>query len=558
MKARNVAVYGALLTLIAGLGGLLYGIDVGIITTALLYLGQTISLTTAQTSLIVAAVFAGGTASSLVAGLLADWMGRKRLMVLSGVLFVLSVGMIIVSQGFVMLLAGRLIQGVSAGLIAVVVPLYLAECLSPETRGRGTSIFQFMLTLGLVAAAIVGYQYTAHANAAIAAAAGNPSLIRAAQNHAWRGMFLMAVYPGVLFFVGAIFLSESPRWLYRKGRREQALTALRRSSSEEDAEKQLREMDEIAAEGPGSAEGHKTGGGSLLQRKYVIPFVLACVILACNQGTGINSILEYLVLILREAGMSATRATQGNIVVTCLNCVMTLVAVVLIERKGRKFLLSLGTGGIVIALFLGGLLFYRIESKRVDVQGQVATAVKGNAVSLPMRSVIVTPEREAGAQLLSVQYTYGGGSKMVSVRSDDVHPVLEIAPDKGDAGALQIQRASFSDVPSERIGWLITACIALFIASFASGPGVVVWLALSELMPTRIRSSGMGIALLLNQGVSTLIAGVFLPVVGRFGYYAMFWLWTASTVVYFLVAAFALPETKGKTLEEIERGFERA
>jgi MFS family permease len=555
MNSKNVAVYGSLLTLIAGLGGLLYGIDVGIITTALLYLGQTISLTTAQTSLIVAAVFAGGTASSLVAGLLADWMGRKRLMVLSGVLFVVSVGMIIVSQGFVLLLAGRLIQGVSAGLIAVVVPLYLAECLSPETRGRGTSIFQFMLTLGLVAAAVVGYQYTAHANAAIAAAAGDPALVRAAQNHAWRGMFLTAVYPGVLFFAGAIFLSESPRWLYRKGRPGQALEALRRSSSEEEAQKQLHEMDEIAAEGAGSVEGHKAGGGSLLQRKYIIPFVLACVILACNQGTGINSILEYLVLILRQAGMSATRATQGNIAVTCLNCVMTLVAVALIERKGRKFLLSLGTGGIVIALFCGGLLFYLVESKRVDVHAQVQAAVQGNALSLPVAAVGQPREHD---NVLSVQYSYGQGSKMVSARSDDAHPVLEIRPDKDETGPLNIQRANTAPVPSEEFGWLITACIALFIASFASGPGVVVWLALSELMPTRIRSSGMGIALLLNQGVSTLIAGVFLPVVGRFGYYAMFWLWTASTIVYFLVAAFALPETKGKTLEEIERGFEGA
>jgi len=96
----------------------------------------------------------------------------------------------------------------------------------------------------------------------------------------------------------------------------------------------------------------------------------------------------------------------------------------------------------------------------------------------------------------------------------------------------------------------------LFIAAFAIGPGVVVWLMLSELMPTRIRSGGMGIALLINQGVSTLIAGVFLPVVGRYGYFAMFAFWAACTVVYFSTAVFFLPETKGKTLEEIEVGFE--
>ena len=112
-------------------------------------------------------------------------------------------------------------------------------------------------------------------------------------------------------------------------------------------------------------------------------------------------------------------------------------------------------------------------------------------------------------------------------------------------------------MPTEATGWLVTACLCLFIAAFSVGPGVVVWLALSELMPTRIRSTGMGIALLLNQGVSTAIAAVFLPTVGNYGYSAMFLFWAACTVIYFITAAFFLPETKGKTLEEIEEYFEK-
>jgi hypothetical protein len=133
-----------------------------------------------------------------------------------------------------------------------------------------------------------------------------------------------------------------------------------------------------------------------------------------------------------------------------------------------------------------------------------------------------------------------------------------VPDDPKTSGILTIEHASYGPVPSKRTGWLIGICIALFIASFAIGPGVVVWLMLSELMPTRIRSGGMGIALLINQGVSTLIAGVFLPVVGRYGYFAMFLFWALCTVVYFCTAVFFLPETKGKTLEEIELGFEGA
>jgi hypothetical protein len=121
---------------------------------------------------------------------------------------------------------------------------------------------------------------------------------------------------------------------------------------------------------------------------------------------------------------------------------------------------------------------------------------------------------------------------------------------------LKIENALITPVPSAQNGWLTAACLFAFMAFFAVGPGVCVWLALSELMPTRIRSNGMSIALLINQGVSTTIAAVFLPTVGRYGYSTMFFLFAACTIVYFITAAFFLPETKGKTLEEIESHFE--
>ena len=122
---------------------------------------------------------------------------------------------------------------------------------------------------------------------------------------------------------------------------------------------------------------------------------------------------------------------------------------------------------------------------------------------------------------------------------------------------LKIENALITPVPSARTGWLTAGFIYAFMAFFAIGPGVCVWLALSELMPTRIRSNGMSFALLVNQAVSTTIAAVFLPTVGRYGYSTMFFLFAGSTVVYFITAAWFLPETKGKTLEEIERYFAR-
>ena len=133
-------------------------------------------------------------------------------------------------------------------------------------------------------------------------------------------------------------------------------------------------------------------------------------------------------------------------------------------------------------------------------------------------------------------------------------PVVKIPADS-QGRSLVIKRAKFGAVPAESTGTWVMLCLMLFIASFAIGPGVCVWLALSELMPTRIRSLGMGLGLLINQGVSTLIAAVFLPIVGNHGYTSIFIFWAICTVLYFAVAAFWLPETKGRTLEEIEAHF---
>ena len=152
--------YNRFLLLVAGLGGLLYGVDVGIISGALPYLEATSGLNAGQLSFVVAAVLLGTVFSTLFAGALADWLGRKTMMTASGVLFVISVPMIALAHGYSPLVLGRILQGISGGLIGVVIPLYLAECLSAANRGKGTGVFQWLLTLGIVAAALIGLYFS--------------------------------------------------------------------------------------------------------------------------------------------------------------------------------------------------------------------------------------------------------------------------------------------------------------------------------------------------------------------------------------------------------------
>jgi len=581
--------YNRFLLLVAGLGGLLYGVDVGIISGALPYLEATSRLNAGQLSIVVAAVLLGSVISTLFAGLLADWMGRKPLMIWSGVLFVASIPVIALSQGYGPLVLGRLLQGVSAGLIGVVVPLYLAECLSASSRGKGTGVFQWLLTLGIVLAALVGMYFSYRVDQV--ARLGDAARLFAFKNTAWRSIFWVSLPPGILFVIGSFLVGESPRWLFRKGKKEAALSALLRSRSTEQAESELREMEETSAtERAKSSTGNKIKE-SLLRRKYVIPFILACVILACNQTTGINSIIGYNTNILLQSGLSDVQAHWGYVIFTLMNFLMTIGAMVLVDRKGRKFLLSLGSAGIIVSLVCTGLLFHKTEARRVDAR-EVVQAMVGPDAKLSLlydtktANALLTVkgepgvERTAGPTSLSLIYSYGGfraASKVV--RSDDVAakpveitressvPANKVVAffsnpfgnlDVARTAPLKIENALITPIPGRRNGWLVAITLYLFISFYAVGPGVCVWLALSELMPTRIRSNGMSIALLINQGFSTTIAAIFLPTVGKYGYATMFFAFAGCTVIYFLTAAFFLPETKGKTLEEIETYFEGA
>jgi MFS transporter, SP family, solute carrier family 2 (myo-inositol transporter), member 13 len=579
--------YSRFLLLVSGLGGLLYGIDVGIIAGALPYLEATSHLTAAQLSVIVAAVLLGTVFSTIFAGLLADWMGRKPLMVLSGVTFVLSIPVIALSEGYGPLFFGRLLQGMSGGLIGVVVPLYLAECLPASSRGRGTAIFQWLLTLGLVTAALVGIYYSYRVQAVSLSA--DAATLFAFKDQAWRRIFWVSLPPGLLFVIGGLMVSESPRWLFRRGKTEQAHAALLRSRTGKQAAFEMREMDETRRVADEKLPSGKKLRESLFKRKFVIPFLLALVILACNTATGINSINGYNVGILLQSGLSDLHAHWGYVAFTFVNFTMTIVGMMLVDRKGRRFLFIIGTSGIIISMVGVGVLFLRTEKLSVDAAGQVQAMV-GADQQLTIRfdqaeaNRLLRAQGAAGSRIesdrasLAIIYSYGDYTAATSfVRSDDTaaapiqitrdscvpankvesffkNPFADL--DRAKTAPLKIVKAVVGQVPDAQHGWLVALGLYLFMASYAMGPGVCVWLALSELMPTRIRSNGMSITLVINQLVSTILAGIFLPFVSKYGYSSMFFLFACFTVVYFLTVVLFLPETKGKTLEEIEEHFE--
>ena len=476
-KVKRYAIY---LLVIAGCGGLLFDFGGTIIGPALPYIGPADEnpgslglFTTAQVSHLSSAVVMCAALACHAAGWLTEKLGRKLMMLVSAATAALACLPICLFEGsYPMFFLGRAMQGVAAGFIGVVVPMYLAECLDANSRGKGAGMFQLLDFIGITFCSIVGL-VVVHT----IGAADDATVSAAQKSFAWKTIFWSSAAPAVLFFLGALGLKESPRWLYRRGRKDDALQALAANNGEAKAKEILDEMianDEAeAAEKAALAAAAK--GDTVFQRKYILPFCVSLAVLICNQAIGFNAIQYFSIPMFMKAGLSQTTANTANFIVWLVPIPITALALWLVDRSGRKTLLKIGTLGMVIALAGVATMFLFIER---GITGQFA-------------------------------------------------------------------------------GWTTVAGIALFVASFSVGPGVVVWLALSELMPSRIRANGMAIALFVNQMVAFAIADAFLPWQKACGYAVVFYSLAGFAFLYFLTAAFLLPETKGRTLEEIEKMWEK-
>lgn len=549
MNRKN---YLGLLVAVAGLGGLLYGYDIGIIGTALLYLDKCVRLSEEQVGMLASAVMIGALASSVLGGGLSDWLGRKKAMLASALLFAASVVMIVTAQGFWPLFFGRTLQGLSAGMIAVVIPVFMSECVPAKIRGVGSTVFQLCITLGILCAMAAGAYYQSGEKAAAAAAAGDAARIFQIEDQAWRNMFRSSIWPAIVFFFVALAASESPRWLFRRGRREKALAVLLKGRDRAQADLEMREMEEVTG---AAKERRQTGGDPLFQRHYIVPLILAVVLLGINQATGIVAVFTFPVVMLHQSGLSESAASHTGVWLALMNFTVTIFGVLLVDRLGRRRLLKIGTGIIIVALTAGVFTFLKVESGRQDVSARLQGSITGNSLVIPVKDIVPSV---TGPVQVNVVYAYGDKEQMTLVRSDAADPVLTLQPGaQAPQAELKIVRAKFSAAPGAQTGKIIFACLLLYIMGFAFGPGVCLWLMSSELLPTRVRSLGMGLGVLCNALVTIGTTAMFLPVVGNFGYAAMWGVWLACTVAYFLFAAFVLPETKGRTLEEIEAHFAR-
>lgn len=453
-RARRPSAWLLAVGAVTFIAGLLFGYDQGVISGALPLLRADLDLGTFAAEVITSWVTLGALAGALVAGTLADRIGRRWTSVAAGALFAGGAVLQALAPDAAVLTVGRVITGVAVGFASTVAPLYAAEMAPARLRGRFVSSYQLAVTVGIFLAYLADDALTGG-------------------DH-WREMFALAVIPGVLLIVGFLCVPESARWLLRRGRREQARVTLRKLAGDEaEGDRALAEMEQdLAAE---EAEGLATWSevfSSRLRRPLVIGVGLAVI----QQVTGINAVIYYANDIFAEAGFATAedQAEATLYAIGLVNVLATFIAIAYVDRFGRRPLLLAGLVGMTVSLVAVGLSFALFSTTAASATG-VTTA-----------------------------------------------------------------------------GIFTLVALVVFIASFAFSLGPVVWTMISEIYPNRVRGRAVSIATAANWLAAFLVTQFFLSLVDGIGSAATFFLLAGLCVLSYLWILRSVPETRGRSLEQIQ------
>ena len=307
---------------------MLFGYDTGVISGAILFIAKDLNTNAFLDGLIVSSLLLGAMAGAGAAGPLSDRLGRRNLIIMAAITFTIGALGAALAPNVAVLVVFRVVLGLAVGAAALIVPLYLSEVAPTEIRGAVSSLNQLMIVVGILVAYIV--------NALLAS------------SEAWRLMLGLAVIPSIVLLIGMYFMPETPRWLVSRDRDDEAREVLRQTRDEEAVEREINEIKEV--------ESEESGGLSELRASWVRPALIVAIGLAVfQQIIGINTIIYYTPTTLTNVGYSASAAIYANVGIGVLNVVMTLLAIRLIDRVGRKPLLLGGLVGMILSLTVLGL-----------------------------------------------------------------------------------------------------------------------------------------------------------------------------------------------------------
>ena len=350
MKSTINFGYLIFLSVVAALGGFLFGYDTAVISGTIAYVTQLFQLDTLQQGWYVGCALVGSIVGVLFAGILSDKLGRKLTMVISAVLFSTSALGCALSADFTQLVIYRIIGGVGIGVVSIVSPLYISEVAVAQYRGRLVSLYQLAVTVGFLGAYLVNYQLLAWAESGTQLSVD--WLNKVFITEVWRGMLGMETLPAILFFIIIFFIPESPRWLIVRGKELKAVNILEKIyNSITEAKSQLKETKSVLT-------SETRSEWSLLMKPGIFKAVIIGVCIAIlGQFMGVNAVLYYGPSIFENAGLSGGDSLFYQVLVGLVNTLTTVLALVIIDKVGRKKLVYYGVSGMVVSLILIGLYF---------------------------------------------------------------------------------------------------------------------------------------------------------------------------------------------------------
>ncbi|KAJ2778261.1 hypothetical protein H4R18_004708 [Coemansia javaensis] len=486
------------------IGGLLFGYDTGVISGALVVIKDEWGLTSTQQEFIVAGTTLGAIGGGLAAGLLADRWGRRMLTLLSSVVFIAGALVMTFSGHYAVLIAGRVVVGLGVGAASMVVPVYIGELAPREFRGR-------LVTLNVLA--ITGGQLVAYL----------ATWALADVRHGWRWAFGISAAPAAVQLCCLPWLPESPRVLLQRGQRARAHAVLRRingpAAGDRAAAAELEAMDEAMR------SERSTRYRDLARKANLKPLVVACALQLLQQFSGFNSTMYYSSTILKMAGFSSNKsATQFSIAIAATNMAMTIAAIAIVDRFGRRRLLLVSLAGMVAGLALLGVAFLFIVGLVAITKDSCSGYARCGPCALDDRC-----RWSPGAGLCAPS-----GSPLYGDLTGDCEP---------GSGR-------------ERAGtWLALASLIFYVALYAVGLGNVPWLVQSEIFAHGIRSKAGSIATATNWVCNFVVSVTFLTMTQHITASGTFWLYAAIMLLGLAFVFAAVPETKGLALEDVQRLF---
>jgi SP family arabinose:H+ symporter-like MFS transporter len=516
MTSKSSIFYTFYVALIVSLGGFLMGFDASVISGVVKFIEPEFNLSKIELGWGVASLTLVASFSMMVAGPLSDRYGRRTILKIAAVLFSISAIASALAPSFIVLVIARMIGGLGVGAALIIAPMYIAEIAPAKYRGRMVSLNQLNIVLGITIAFFTNYLILT-----LGDSQANWVTSLNIKEWNWRWMLGLETLPAILYFFCLFFVPESPRWLLMRGRDEEALQVLAKTKSLEDAKQDIADI-KASMKQPSSDK--KIPIGELFKPAMRLVMIIGVSVAILQQITGINAVFFYAPMIFEQSGLGTDASFMQAIYVGIVNVVFTLIAISLIDKIGRKALLLFGVSGIAVCMFCLAYGFF----------SATYTLTEEKIASFP-------DELDKSSLVLLKHQTFDSELKF----KESLRSIL--GPE-----AVAKHESLFVSSAIKMNQTLVLVSLLGFVACFAISLGPVMWVLFSELFPNNIRGVAISFVGLINSGVSFLVQLVFPWELATLGSTFTFALYGVFAVIGLVIIAKLLPETKGKSLEELE------